>query len=548
MKRTQRAAPCMRAVIGLLMLGAVHALAFSPGPLPSWSLAAVQLITFALLTRATLWATSPRRAFTQGWLFNFASFSQGLSWIFISLHTYGYLPAPLALASVLTLAAFLAMFPALACGLARLLAPMNGAGDPIPRPTPKHALYAALVWAATWSAFEWVRGTLGSGFPWLNIGYAHVDSPVAGWAPLLGVYGMAFIAAFSAVAVALLWSPTASPNRAGFACVGSLAIATVLVGWGLRHIEWSHPIGQLLPVRLVQGNIEQSQKFDPTLMQEGLVQHMKLAALPPLPNVPAPLLIILPETILPVYQDSLDPQIWDSWTLIAAERGATIAMGVPLHDHSNGVHRYTNSVMGFDGFTSAAQLRTGATGMRYDKQHLVPWGEYVPPGFQWLVNMLAIPLGDFDRGAAHQASFAIADQHISFNICYENLFGEELLPALLPGPNGEPGATVLANISNLGWFGRSLALGQHLQISRLRTLEMGRPMVAATNTGITATIDARGRVVATLPPHQAGALDVGVQGMTGLTPYARWGNKPALALMGLILLIAVARKYWKRNV
>jgi len=544
---TRQTAFTLRGAMGLLATGAIHALAFSPGPFPSWALAAVQIVTLAVVARASLWAPSPGQAFSRGWLFGFANFSVGLYWIYISLHTYGDLAAPLALTGVLASTAFLALFPALACGLARVLTPMRSVGGSNMRVAPAHAFYAGLAWAAAWSAFEWVRGSLWSGFPWLNIGYAHVDSPLAGWAPLLGVYGMAFFAAFGAVVVAALWRLATLPHPAGLGWISSLAVITMLAGWGLGGISWSHPIGQLLPLRLVQGNVEQSQKFDPRLLQEGLIQHIKLASLPPAADAPAPQLIILPETVLPVYQDSLDPQIWEIWTGIAAKQRATIAMGLPLHDPSNGLHRYTNNVIDFDGFTPVSQLRRGATGMRYDKHHLVPWGEYVPPGFHWFVNLLAIPLGDFDHGPLRQAPFALAGQRVAFNICYEDLFGEELLPALLPGPNGEPGATILANVSNLGWFGHSLALGQHLQIGRLRTLETSRPLVTATNTGITAAIDARGRVMAALPPHQADVLAVSVQGMTGLTPYARFGDKPALALIALALITAIGRKYWKQG-
>src|SRR5690606_38953724 len=216
-----------------------------------------------------------------------------------------------------------------------------------------------------------------------------------------------------------------------------------------------------LQVRLVQGNVEQSQKFDPALMETGLRRHLELASLP----APAADLIILPETVLPVFQDQLDPRVWQAWRTVAARSRAVIAMGVPLRAAgADGKVHYTNSVIGFDRDTPLEQLRTGTTALRYDKRHLVPWGEYVPPGFRWFVDMLDIPLGDFDRGERRQAPFAVGGQYVAFNICYEDLFGIELLPALRPGPQGEPGATILANVSNLGWFGNTWALRQHLQI------------------------------------------------------------------------------------
>jgi len=524
----------LRGAAGLLLAGAVHALTFSPGPLPDWALAATQILMLAVAARVTLYAPSARQAWARGWLFGFATYALGLYWIFISLHRYGDLSAPLSVAAVLALSAFLALFPACASALARRYAPLSADASP------SRILSGTLAWAAMWAAFEWLRAVLLTGFPWLNIGYAQIDGPIAGWAPLLGVHGMAFLSAFVAAAVASLWQPARKTGPGSrHALAAGIALALAAAGWPLSRIDWSAPSGDPLNVRLVQGNIEQSQKFDPALLEQSLVRHLDLTAMAPAPGVPAPQLVILPETVLPIFQDQLDPRIWDTWRSVAAQRNTVIAMGVPLHDRVDGRDRYTNSVMGFDGNTPVEQLMTGATAMRYDKRHLVPWGEYVPPGFHWFVDMLNIPLGDFDRGAPRQTPFPVGGQHIAFNICYEDLFGPDLLPALQPGPNGEPGATILVNVSNLGWFGDTWALRQHLQIGRLRTIETARPMLTSTNTGITAAIDARGRVAAQLAPLQAGVLPVSVQGMSGLTPYARFGDKTALALIGLALIAAV---------
>ncbi|MBC7203564.1 MAG: apolipoprotein N-acyltransferase, partial [Pusillimonas sp.] len=199
--------------------------------------------------------------------------------------------------------------------------------------------------------------------------------------------------------------------------------------------------------------------------------------------------------------------------------------------------RYTNSVIAFNAETPVQNLVTGTTEHRYDKHHLVPFGEFVPPGFRWFVDALRIPLGDFNRGNKRQALFTLNGQVIAPNICYEDVFGEELIPALQDNKQFGPGATLLVNVSNLAWFGDTWALRQHLEIARMRALETARPMLRATNTGMTAAIDPDGTVRAVLLSEQPGVLDVEVQGMRGLTPYARWGNLPALALS--LLLIAV---------
>lgn len=518
---------------GLALAGAAHALSFAPGPLPVWALAPVQILALAWLANATLTAATRKQAFAKAWLFSVVNFSVGLYWIFISLHTYGYLAAPLAAMGVLALASFLALYPGLACALSHAL---NRPAPPTKNNSRRHALFVVVSWAASWALFEWLRGTLLTGFPWLNIAYAHVDSPIAGWAPVLGVYGMAFIAALAAAGLSTLVRP--GPHRVLVACV---ALALVLVGVPLGHQQWAQTAGQPLNIRLVQGNIEQSQKFDIDKVEQNLLRYMTLASSPATASS-EPTLIILPETVLPLFQDRLPLEVWTRWLGIAAEQNATLIMGAPLHDQIHGADRYTNSVIGLNASTPLEDLAAGRSAMRYDKHHLVPFGEYVPPGFRWFVNMLNIPLGDFDRGQIHQTPFPIQDQRIALNICYEDLFGHELLPALRSGRNGEPGASILVNVSNLGWFGDTWALRQHLQIARLRTLETARPLLTATNTGITAAIDAYGQVTAQLPPHQADVLRVSAQGMSGLTPYTRYGDLIALGLIGLLLLAALAHR------
>lgn len=521
----------------LAIAGAAQALTFAPGPLPDGALALVQVLALAVLARAALRSAGPGQALLRGWWYATVYFSIGLYWLYVSMHDYGGLSAPLAGGGVLLLSAFLALFPGAACALARRLT----AG---PAPAPWRAM---LTWAAAWTLFEWLRATVLTGFPWLNIGYAQVDSPIAGWAPLLGVHGMAFVAAAAAAALAELW-PSGGPGRParGALAAAALALAMALLGWPLRHIAWSHPTGRPLNARLVQGNVPQSDKFNPALIRQGLQRHFDLAGQPPAQGEPAPDVIILPETVLPLFQDQFPPQVWEDWRDVAARQHAAIIMGVPLHTiDASGRARYTNSAIGLNAATPLQALLRGRTEQRYDKRHLVPWGEYIPPGFHWFIRMLNIPLGDFNRGAPRQKPFAIAGQELALNICYEDLFGPALLPALRP-MDGEPGATVLVNISNLGWFGNTWALRQHLQIARVRTLETARPMITDTNTGITAAIDAHGRVLSRLTPHTIGVLAVTVQGMTGLTPYARAGDLPIMLLVAAILLAAAARA-WRRQ-
>ena len=533
----------LRRYAAALLLGAVHALSFAPGPLPSWGLPFVELIALAFLAYYVFQAPTVRQAALTGFLFGLGNFTLGFYWLFISLHSYGGLASPLAAGAVLILAAVEALFITLAVTLARWLS----ARQLHVLSNYRWQLLIAAVWASCWTAAEWLRGTLFTGFPWLNTGYAHVEGLLANWAPILGVYGLVWLASFAAAGIALLACAKDTQNDARAAVVVAVAIATGLIGIGLGHIAWSTPHGKPMLVRLVQGNIPQSEKFDPALMEQGLATYMKLAALPPKSADDAPTVIVLPETVMPLFQDRFAPQVWQRWLDIAEERQATILMGIPLHSLDNGIERYTNSAIAFSADTPLQQLLTGSLKMRYDKQHLVPFGEFVPPGFRWFVDAMHIPLGDFDRGTVRQRLFEFDGQVIAPNICYEDVFGEEIIQSVRASEQYGNGATLLVNVSNLAWFGDSWALRQHLQISRMRALESARPMIRATNTGMTAAIDPNGAVRAVLPAQSMGVLDVEVQGMSGLTPYVRWGNAPILIWTALLLLLGLALRNRRPN-
>lgn len=531
--------------VSLLLLGAAHALSFAPGPLPAWALPFVQIFTLAILAYHVFKSASLRQAALYGFLFGVSNFALGFYWLYISMHYYGGLGEASAAAAVALLAIVEALFIVFATTLARWLA------APYLKAYTHYGwqLFLACIWASAWTLAEWLRGTLFTGFPWLNIGYAHVEGVLASWAAIVGVYGLAWLASFASAAIGLLACAKDTKNDAKAAVAVGVALVIGLAGIALSHIGWSRPHGEPLLVRLVQGNVPQSEKFDPLLLQQGVQTYMKLAALPPKEAGGEPDLIILPETVVPLFQDRVAPRLWEDWLDIARQRNARLLMGVPLHTTQNGQERYTNSAISFDGGTPLAALATGNVDMRYDKQHLVPFGEFVPPGFRFFVDAMQIPLGDFDRGNVRQPLFAIKDQMLAPDICYEDVFGEEIIQSVRDSQQYGRGATILVNISNLAWFGDSWALRQHLQISRMRALETARPMIRATNTGMTAAIAPNGEVRAVLDPMQKGVLDVEVQGTSGMTPYVRWGNNPVLAWTCLTLLAALLmrRRGWRQE-
>jgi apolipoprotein N-acyltransferase len=476
--------------------GAAHAAAFAP-----WNLPWLQMLALAALFALTLVAASWRAAAALGFAFGLGWFGVGVSWVYVSMHVYGLMPAPLAAAATLAFCAFLALYPALA-----LAAAHAGASDPRWR--------MALVLPAAWTASEWLRGTLFTGFPWLAAGYAHADSPLAGYAPVLGVYGVTLAAALVAGALALMALPWRVRGAAGYAWVAAVLVAVVGGGAWLGTRTWTAPTGAPIDVRLVQANIPQDIKFGPEGLRRAFDDHWALMQGPRVD------LVALPESVFPVPLELVPPRFLEAFRTFVDDQRSALVFGVFVEQPAGD---YYNSAVGVA--PGQAQLA------RYSKRHLVPFGEFIPAGFRWFVDRLRIPIGDQRRGTAVQPAMALAGQRVAVNICYEDLFGEVIIDAW-KGTTAAP--TMMLNMSNLAWFGDSLALPQHLQISRMRVLETQHPMLRATNTGATAIIAADGKVSDALPFHASGALTGRVQGVEGRTPFIEWGNGPAVVLAVLL--------------
>jgi apolipoprotein N-acyltransferase len=481
-----------------LAAGAAHALSFAPFNLPWLQLLALAIL-FGLTTRARSW----RLAGLLGFAFGLGWFGLGVSWVYVSMHVYGLMPAPLAAAATLAFCAFLALYPALALGVSQWLAPAGW-------------IRLTLLLPAAWTLSEWLRGTLFTGFPWLATGYAHTDSVLAGLAPVAGVYGVTLASALLAGALALLALPLHVRGRAGYAWIAGAFVLLIGSSAALKTQAWTRPAGAPISVRLVQANIPQDTKFGPEGLQRAFDAHWALMQGPRVD------LVALPESVFPVPLQFVPTQFLEAFGDHVRAGNSALVFGVFLEQPAGA---YFNSAVGIaPGDVPPA---------RYSKRHLVPFGEFIPPGFRWFVDLMRMPIGDQQRGAAVQPPMELAGQRVAVNICYEDLFGEVIIRAW---DNSAP-PTILLNMSNLAWFRDSLALPQHLQISRMRALETQHPMLRATNTGATAIIDAGGRVTDALPFLTAGALTGHVQGMQGTTPFIRWGNGPAV---GLALLIALA--------
>jgi apolipoprotein N-acyltransferase len=439
-----------------------------------------------------------------------------VAWLFISMHRYGGMPAPMAAAALALFALYLGLFAAASLAVAgpalrRALAGSGEAGSSLA------AVGAALLFAGWWGAGELLRTYLFTGFPWLSSGYAHVDGPLAGLAPIVGVHGVGAFSALIAAALAIAISRIKADRTPALLAALAFIVLPLLLGLALQSIRWDEPTGEPIRVRLLQGNVPQQLKFDAAVSQAAMHAYAEDVGAAPAD------LVVLPET---------------AWTLpwsrtpapVAAEilaglrrHDAIAAIGMPLPALTeDGKQTLSNSVLAVGG--------DGPLPWRYDKHHLVPFGEFVPFGFGWFVEMMQIPLGDFGRGGPDQAPLELRGQRIMFDICYEDIFGDELAAQV------RAGATLLVNVSNIAWFGDSHALPQHLQIARMRAIELARPMLRSTNTGVTAAIDARGEVISRLPTSTRDALAVELRGTTGWTPYARAGDLAPLALVALFAL------------
>jgi apolipoprotein N-acyltransferase len=474
-----------------LLAGALAVAGFAPfdlWPLPLLSLA----VLFALMRRTG----SMRAGFLIGFMWGLGFFIAGVSWVFVSLSVYGGMPAWLAALATFLFCAFLALFPA---AVGALQARWPGPA----------VLRVLLLMPLAWGVTEWVRGWIFTGFPWLVMGYSQVPaSPLAGYAPLAGVYGVSFLLALGAALLA--WSVTARGRLTQRAWAAVAILALGVGGQALRGVAWTTPDGAPTTVALLQGSIPQDMKWRPEKTVATLQTYLRLADASPAQ------LIVLPETALPLFEAELPDSYRAELAALGRQNGGDVLTGLP-----------TGSLHG-DYYNSVISLGR-APSQRYHKVHLVPFGEYIPlkPVWGWVLQVLHIPLSDFARGAVDQRPLAIGGQRVAADICYEDAFGEEIIRQL-------PQASVLVNVSNLAWFGDSFAPWQHAQMSQMRALETGRMMLRATNTGVTAIIDAKGHLLASLPLFTAGSLSGTIQGYAGSTPYVRWGNAPVLALWGLL--------------
>ncbi len=498
-----------------------YLIVFCAGLLAVFGFAPFYLYPLAVMALATLFvqwqhARGKWMAAKLGFVFGMGFFCAGIGWLYVALHDYGGMPMLLAAIAIALFAAVLASFPAaVGYAQARLRARLGG------REGLAAYLVLLLLMPALWVLLEWTRGLLFTGFPWLAMGYTQAAaSPLAGYAPLFGVYGVSLLVAVSAGLLALLWQVRWSRQ-------GQIALAILLLLWlggaALRQVEWTRPEGEPIKVSLLQGNIAQGIKFEENSLVDTLETYRRLA------QSSDAQLIVMPETALPLLSDNLPENYTDILRQQTLQNSGDMLIGLFEHEHG----LYYNSVVSLGNSDS----------QHYRKNHLVPFGEFIPlrPVLGWLINdLLHVPMSDQARGGDRQQVMRVAGQRVAVNICYEDAFGEEIIRYL-------PEATLLVNVTNDAWYGKSHAAMQHNQISQMRALETGRMMLRATNTGVTSIIGTDGRILQMLPQHEVGMLTGMAQGYSGSTPYVRWGNAAMLGLIALMLSVVWSLRHRKSS-
>ena len=482
----------------LILAGAVSTLAFQP-----FNIVPILFVSFAMLLYS--WAHSTaKQALFNGWFFSMGLQCAGVSWIYFSLHYHGSAPPLLAALIILLLAAYLSLYPAILAYLIR-----------------RYCSHVSMRWQLVlllplaWGVAEWLQGIVMTGFAWMQPGYALIDTPWAGFAPLLGNHA---VGVFMLMSVGALLAIILNKLSRGAMLV--LLLLLVGSGWILKQIEWTERLDQPVKVSLVQGNVPQHLKWKRSMKHTTLQRYHELSVAQQDAD-----LIIWPETAVPGYRHLL-PDYLDRVKQDMKQQGSDLLLGIFVKRPDR--PGYYNSLVNMDGAA-------------YRKRHLVPLGEYIPLrsliGFfnQWI----KIPMSDIQHGEEQQALLRAAGQPLGVSICFEDAFARDVIRDL-------PEATLLVNVSNDAWFDGSHEPMQHHAIARMRALEAGRTMLRVTNTGVTSVIDADGSVVASLPQFETGVLNQTVYPSTGATPYVIWGDYLFLifALVSICFAIIHGRRFF----
>lgn len=469
---------------------------FSFAPFHLWPLGLLGLLIFTWLSNQ-----SHKRPFLVGWLFGLGYFISGAYWVYISIHEHGGVPAPLAVLLMFVFTGVLSIFPALTLWLYRKLLFSGVAG--------------ALVLPLIWMFFEWVRSWLWTGFPWLLVGYAQIDSPLAGWLPIIGAWSTGYLVVLSATLVFFAVISTSKRDRfLPLLTVGFIFVSGVL----LDAIDWVEDTGERRSVGLVQPNIPQALKWKRD--QYDLIIDTMQVLTPPDVD-----LVVWPEASIP-RSYPYSKNTLNELKKEAIRNKQDLIVGLPYIESEE---KYYNSLMVL-----------GLKEQTYFKNKLVPFGESIPlkPVLQPLIKHFDVPVANFSAGNGDAQQLYAADMKIAPMICYEIAFGNFTAQQAR-------NSDLLLTVSNDSWFGDSIGPLQHFQMARVRAKEHGRYLVRATNNGVTAIVNDNGDTVVSMPQFKAGNVVGEVSLMRGSTPYNRVGDNPTVVMMLILLGCTIAARLRK---
>lgn len=485
---------------GLLALIAGALITLSLSPFDLWPLAwLAPALLFWLLRKQ-----QPKAGFWIGWSFGIGVFGAGISWVFVSISQHSATPIPIAIAMTAALVIALALLFAVQSWLFCKLFSRRA--------------FNWLAFSGMWLLFEWLRSWLFTGFPWLYLGYATLDTPLTHWAPIGGVWLNSLWVVLAGTALIGLFATRLVSERI-------LALVALLAPWltlSLLPMQWTQIGGNSLQVALLQPNVPQAIKWQPQYLDSILQDYQQLTQ----QHLDADL-IIWPETAIPALYRTSAERLTPLFEQLDASSAALISgMPAAVSDLSQ--------PSGFRIHNSVAVLSNG-TGI-YHKQRLVPFGEYVPleQYLRGLIDFFNLPASSFSLPLAEQTPLQVAGTKIAAAICYEIAYPELVRQSSLD-------ADVLLTISNDTWFGTSIAPDQHLQIARMRALETGRWLLRGTNNGITAVIAPDGKVIEQAPRYEQAVLRSEVLPMSGLTAYQQYGQQPVLAFAVLLILFGLTQ-------
>lgn len=492
------------------LAGCVLCLAFAPFKLPG-----IAIVCLAILYYYALNAESFLVASAIGFCFGLGFFGGSVSWVLISIRDYGHMPLGLAVLVTIGFIAYLSLYPALAAGLFRTVRLQNSR-------TWIHYANPAL-FAAAWIASEFLRATLMTGFPWVLLGFGQIESPIGNILPYTGVYGVGFLVAYSAgLLFYAVWAREPWPKRLPV-LIMLLVIQIIPLQLGKTHPPDSAEAKKTsgLSVAIIQANLSMREKWDEALFWQ-LVEYYKKEVHAALGSD----LIILPESALPT-PSSFIPDILSELHEKAKRRGSALIMGLLTPDEQH-EDFYANSMLVF-----------GKGRGQYDKQHLVPFGEYIPAPFRLINRWLGFPDITLSTGHRPKSLMTIKRHPIAGLICYELAYGEILRAQL-------PAAEWIVSISDDGWFGHSLAMYQQLQMAQVRALETDRFHLVANNDGLSSVIDNHGHIQAQLPARQTGRLLANFNPQKTITPWVRYGDYPILIFCFALLILALCLRVFPR--